>query len=175
MRQSFRAKAKKSGISLRIIILITTVTVLTTLLFAAFPTQPGDSGTHVYKTPDWAAFAHLTTVLPSIVIGGFILRRKKGGQSHRAWGRVWMSLMATTALVSFWIRAPHGELRAIHIFSVGTLIAIPVALWRIKERDVEGHRLILVSLYIGLIVAGAFALAPDRELGYFIRSVFNPD
>lgn len=168
MSPNSRARPGKSRTSWLFTVSVAVITVLTTILFVVLSTEPVAHARPVYVTPPWAIVAHLTTVLPSVVIGAFILWRKKGGTAHRAWGRIWMSMMATTSIASFWIRAPHGGISFIHIFSIATLIALPVALWRIKMNDVEGHRQIMVSVYIGLIVAGAFALAPDRALVRYI-------
>lgn len=121
-----------------------------------------------YRTPAWAIILHVGTVLPALALGAVVLARRKGDRRHRLLGRVWMATMIVTAITSFWIRGPSGGLSGIHLFSIGTLIAIPVALWRIRQRDVQAHQQIMVSLYIGLIVAGTFALAPDRMAGRFL-------
>ena len=121
-----------------------------------------------YRTPGWATALHLATVLPALVLGLVVLARRKGDMLHRLLGRIWMLLMVATALTSFWIRGPEGTLSGIHLFSVGTLVAVPISLWRIRRGDVRAHRQIMVSLYIGLLVAGAFALAPDRVAGRFV-------
>jgi uncharacterized membrane protein len=121
-----------------------------------------------YQTPTWAIAIHLATVLPSLVLGPLILVRRKGGPLHRRLGFIWMSMMVTTAMASFWIRAESGAFSGIHLFSVGTLIAVPTAIWRARVRDIRAHQQIVVSLYIGLVVAGVFALEPDRAGGRFL-------
>ena len=118
-----------------------------------------------YRSPVWAVYLHLATVLPALALGAVILWRRKGGRIHRVLGRIWIGLMITTSISSFWIRGAGGNFSGIHVFSVAALIAIPIALWRIRVRDVRGHQRILTSLYIGLIVAGSFALDQDRVLG----------
>ncbi len=77
-------------------------------------------------------------------------------------------MMVSTAMASFWIRAESGAFSGIHLFSVGTLIAVPTAIWRARVRDIRAHQQIVVSLYIGLIVAGVFALEPNRAAGQFV-------
>ncbi len=173
MSEHSRIRSGRSRTSWSFMVSVAAITVAVTILFAALSTQPLAHAQAAYVTPQWAIIAHLTTVLPSLVIGAFILRRKKGGLAHRAWGRIWVSMMVTTSIASFWIRPPHGGLSAIHIFSIATLIALPIAIWRIKVRDVQGHRQILISLYIGLLVAGAFALAPDRLAGQYLVQIIT--
>jgi uncharacterized membrane protein len=151
--------------SLIFLVLVTVATVIVTLLLIRVsPTEPVP-GADPYLSPRWAIAIHWGTILPAIILGAVVLWRKKGGWAHRLLGAVWMALMLTTAIVSFWIRGPGGGLSGIHVFSVGVLLAIPTAIWRIRMRDVRRHRQIMLSLYIGLMVAGAFALAPGRSLG----------
>jgi uncharacterized membrane protein len=121
-----------------------------------------------YRTPQAAVIVHLATVLPAVLLGALVLAKRKGDPLHRLLGGVWMTMMVVTAIASFWIRGQSGGLSGIHLFSVGTLIAVPVSLWRIRAGDVRTHRGILTSLYIGLLVAGAFTLAPDRLAGRFL-------
>jgi len=121
-----------------------------------------------YQSPSWAITIHLATVLPALVLGLFMLVRPKGGATHRALGSLWMGMMVATAIASFWIRGESGAFSGIHLFSIGTLIAVPMAIWRARARDIRAHQQIVTSLYVGLIVAGAFALEPDRVAGQFV-------
>lgn len=121
-----------------------------------------------YQSPPWVIAVHLGTVLPALVLGLVILARRKGGAMHRRLGFIWMGMMVTTAIASFWIRSESGTFSGIHLFSIGTLIAVPMAIWRAGLRDIRAHQQIMVSLYIGLIVAGAFALEPNRVAGRFV-------
>jgi uncharacterized membrane protein len=110
---------------------------------------------------------HLATVLPALPLGAYLLVRRKGDPLHRMLGRLWAALMVVTAISTFWLRT-NGSLSFIHIFSVITLISIPVAIVRIRRRDVEGHRRSMVGVYIGLVVAGAFAFLPGRLLSSWL-------
>jgi uncharacterized membrane protein len=132
---------------------------------------PAPGAREVYQSPAWAVALHLATVVPALALGLVILLRRKGGAVHRRLGAFWMAMMVTTAIVSFWIRGDSGAFSGIHLFSVGTLVAVPMALWRARARDIRAHRQIMVSLYIGLLVAGAFALEPDRAAGQFLWRV----
>ena len=145
-------------------------------LAATFPLNERRPAEHApsqaaYATPRWALAVHLATVLSALLIGPVILIRIKGDWLHKLLGRLWVAMMAITAMASFWIRGPSGALGGIHILSALTLVALPVAVWRIRSGDVERHRQIMISLYIGLLIAGAFALAPDRLAGSFVRQL----
>jgi uncharacterized membrane protein len=128
----------------------------------------GRSAGNDYQTPGWAIVIHLLTVIPALPLGAYVLLNKKGDARHRMLGKVWAMLMLTTAVVSFWIRDITGHIGPIHIFSVVTLISIPLGIWRIRRGDVAAHRRAMLGPYIGLIAAGLFALTPGRMLGGMI-------
>jgi uncharacterized membrane protein len=146
-------------------IAVATIAVTLTLLQIEGPVAAAGRD---YASPSWAIAIHLGTVLPALVLGPIILLRRKGGAMHRRLGTIWMGLMVTTAIASFWIRGESGAFSGIHLFSVGTLIAVPMAIWRARVRDIRAHQQIVTSLYIGLLVAGAFALEPNRLSGHFV-------
>ncbi len=126
-----------------------------------------------YQSPPWAIAIHLGTVLPAFVLGAVLLIRRKGGAVHRRLGFTWMGMMVATAIVSFWIRGENGAFSGIHLFSVGTLVAVPMAIWRARVQDIRAHQQIMISLYVGLIVAGAFAFDPHRIAGRFVLGFFQ--
>ncbi|HZF94482.1 MAG TPA: DUF2306 domain-containing protein [Allosphingosinicella sp.] len=116
---------------------------------------------HAAMSP--ALVIHLATVLPALPLGAWILVKRKGGAVHRLLGRVWGAMMVTTAISSFWLQE-NGGLSFIHIFSVITLVSIPIGIFWIRRGDLERHRRAMTSTYIGLVVAGLFAFVPGRLL-----------
>ena len=113
---------------------------------------------------------HLSTVLPCLVIGGFLLARKKGDMMHKLMGRIYAVLMLITATASFWIGRPGTGIAGsgysfIHAFSVLTLVSIPWAVYAARTGNITSHEATMRGLYIGLIVAGLFTLIPGRLLG----------
>ena len=128
-------------------------------------TMMGAAGRGDWQTPAFAVPLHLATVLPAVPLGLWILLRTKGTREHKLLGRVWGVLMLVTALDTLLIRDLSGSLNPIHIFSVVTLVSIPLGVWRIRRGDLKGHRQAMIGPYLGLVVAGLFALAPGRMLG----------
>jgi uncharacterized membrane protein len=111
---------------------------------------------------------HLVSALAAVVIGGVMLTLKKGTPIHRIFGRLWVVLMLTAALVSFGIRS-SGDLSWIHLLSVWILFVLGMALYAVISRhNIKAHRIWMTGGYIGLVVAGALALLPDRRLGYLV-------
>ena len=77
---------------------------------------------------------HLATAAGAALLGPFILLRRKGDAGHKTLGRIWASLMIVTAISSAFIRAPGAGIAGtgfsfIHIFTVWTLVNIPLGIW----------------------------------------------
>ena len=88
-------------------------------------------------------------------------------------GRVWAGLMIVTAISSAFIRTPGAGIAGtgfsyIHIFTVWTLVSIPLGIWAIRNDRVRAHRGIMVGLYVGLLIAGSFTFIPGRLLGNLV-------
>lgn len=105
---------------------------------------------------------HLTTVIPALPLGAYVLLRRKGDRLHKMLGRTWSMLMMTTAIASFWL---GDGFSFIHILSIVTLVSILLAIWRIRHGDVKGHRRTMEAVYIGTVIAGTATFVPGRLLG----------
>lgn len=110
---------------------------------------------------------HLATAIASVVVGGAMFLMKKGTVQHRLSGRVWVVLMAVTALVSFAIQS-RGHFTWIHLLSVVVLFMLVRAVWAVRNRNIRLHQRLVIGTYTGLVIAGMFALAPWRRLGYMV-------
>ncbi len=115
-------------------------------------------------------FFHLVTATGALLLGLFMLLRRKGTRSHRLLGWTWVALMASTALASAFIRdyrLPNlWGYTPIHLFTVTVAVMLPLGLWYAKRGRIEGHRKTMQRLYIGAcVVAGLFTLLPGRFLG----------
>lgn len=131
---------------------------LTALSFGLAPSTDGE------KAMSLPLVIHLSTVLPALPLGAYILMQPKGVRSHRLLGRIWAALMVITAVSSFWLQEAGG-LSFIHMFAVITLVSIPLAVFWIRRGNVQRHRRAMTNTYIGLVVAGLFAFAPGRLFG----------
>jgi uncharacterized membrane protein len=137
------------------------ITLLTATLTALSKGQQGPAAPH--HAMSLALIIHLGTVLPALPLGGYLLIRRKGDRLHRLLGRVWAALMVVTAIASFWLRG-NGGFSFIHLFSIATLIGVPLAVLAIMRGHLARHRAAMTRVYIGLVVAGLFAFAPGRLL-----------
>jgi len=148
---------------------LTMLSVLVLLALAALMTG-GTIGRGA--SANWALMLHLATVVPALFLGAAVLALRKGTALHKALGRIWAALMMVTAIASFWLHDLMGHLSPIHIFSVITLVSIPLAIWRARKGDVTGHRRAMLGPYVGLVVAGLFAFIPGRLLGTLVAGLF---
>jgi uncharacterized membrane protein len=111
---------------------------------------------------------HLVAALAALVLGAWVLGRRKGTALHRTLGRVWVGLMLVTAISSFWIRG-SGSFSWIHGLSVFTLCALGGAIWFARTGRIAHHRKTMIGIYAGgLVVAGLFTLLPQRLLGRLV-------
>ena len=72
-------------------------------------------------------WAHLATVMLPLGLTPVQLLRRRGEVAHRTLGWIWAVSLFATALISFGIRDINdGGLSFIHIFSVVTIITVPM-------------------------------------------------
>lgn len=114
---------------------------------------------------------HLFTVCPCVLLGFFqLFIIKKSSSLHRINGSIYVILLAFSALISFFLPAQVGErlanhFGALHLLSIATLATLIYSLWSLKRGDIKAHRRSMSWLYFtGVIIAGAFTLAPGRFL-----------
>ena len=122
-------------------------------------------------------YAHLATVLPSFVIGTYMMVSRKGGSLHRVLGKIYILLMFATAIITLFLPAKLGpsilgHFGFVHIFSVTVLTLVPTAYLAAKNHNVRAHAGSMIGVYIGgILVAGGFALAPGRMLHSWLSGV----
>jgi uncharacterized membrane protein len=111
---------------------------------------------------------HLTAAIASLLIGALVLMRRKGTWSHKLFGRIWVGLMATAAISSFWLLGLNkGSFSWIHILSVWTLVSLSLAIYFIRRGNVRSHKRFMIGTFVGLLAAGVGAMAPGRTLYLF--------
>ncbi|UXX79136.1 DUF2306 domain-containing protein [Reichenbachiella carrageenanivorans] len=115
-------------------------------------------------------YFHLITVVPCFVIGTVLLLIKKGTDTHRNMGRVYMFFMMVTALITLFMPAQVGtrifnHFGWIHSLSFLTLYTVPTAYFAIKKGNVKSHKRKMILLYFGaILIAGVFTFTPGRYL-----------
>ncbi|MGQ0509055.1 MAG: DUF2306 domain-containing protein [Betaproteobacteria bacterium] len=114
----------------------------------------------------FASAIHLAAVLPAVAVGMAQLLLPKGTRAHKALGWAWVGAMAIAAVSSFWIFGINsgGKFSAIHLLSVFVLCNLAAAIWFIRRGNVPAHKKFMVGTLLGLLGAGAGALAPGRFL-----------
>jgi uncharacterized membrane protein len=108
---------------------------------------------------------HLVTAVAALVLGALVFLARKGTLLHRIAGRTWAGLMLVTAVSTFWIKA-NGSYSWIHLLSIGTLLLLAGVVYAAIKGKIRRHRAGVIGLYSGsLVIAGLFALLPQRLLG----------
>jgi uncharacterized membrane protein len=108
---------------------------------------------------------HTAAAAFALAAGSGVLVLQKGTPLHRAIGWVFVGLMTLTALTSFAItRLIPGHYSPIHILSVVTLIALPLAILQRRRGNIKAHAIGMIATFLGLFIAGFFTLMPGRLL-----------
>ena len=122
-----------------------------------------------------AIWVHVNAAFVALVLGAFVLWRRKGDRRHWWMGRVWVATMAVVAVSSFGISTIGvvGPFSPIHLLSVYTLFSLaagvgvflsPSSLSRVAR--IRTHRTTMQTLYASaLLIAGGFTFLPQRFLG----------
>jgi uncharacterized membrane protein len=108
---------------------------------------------------------HAFAAMAAFVLGIVQFAAPKGTLPHRAMGWIWVALMGTVAISSFWIHQIRliGPWSPIHLLSIFTLVILPLAVWKAHRHEVGDHRRIMILLFTGaLVIAGLFTLLPGR-------------
>lgn len=115
---------------------------------------------------------HLVTIIPVLVLGPFILFRKRGDRLHILLGRLWAGLMTVSCLLTFGIQY-NGKFSWLHGLAVFTLYSVGKAILAIKRKDIPSHQRAMVGSYIGVLIAFAWAASDsDRLINQWIRNWF---
>jgi len=108
---------------------------------------------------------HAFAAMTAFVLGLVQFAAPKGTWPHRTLGWIWVGLMASVAVSSFWIHQIRllGPWSPIHLLSIFTLAMLPLAVWRAHMHRVADHRRIMILTFSGaLVAAGLFTLLPGR-------------
>ena len=120
---------------------------------------------------------HATAAILAVLTGPVAIWARKGQtlrpRLHRAFGYAWVTLMVVAAVSAIFIHDPAlsgwAGFSLIHLLIPLVLGMLVLAFSFLLKRNVHGHRLTMVNLYIGAcLVAGFFTLTPKRYLGHMV-------
>jgi len=157
----------KSGFDLsprlRIIIMAAAIAMTSATLIALMRGFTGLAPAHG-ATRHMAIVIHVTTVLPCVPLGAYLLLTRKGTKLHKQLGKIWVGLMVTTATAAIFIKS-GGSFSFIHIFVPMTYIASYKIIATARRGDMKGHRYEVVTLFLGaLMIPGIFSFALSGRL-----------
>ncbi|MFD1795763.1 DUF2306 domain-containing protein [Paracoccus aurantiacus] len=108
---------------------------------------------------------HTITAIAAFLVGVIQLIARKGTPSHRMRGRIWVALMAVTAVSSLFVNTNcvWGPFGPIHLLTLLTLIMLPIGVISARRGNIGRHARIMTFLFIAaLLIAGAFTFIPGR-------------
>src|SRR6195952_421134 len=108
---------------------------------------------------------HAFAAMAAFALGIVQFVAPKGTLPHRTIGWIWVGLMASVAVSSFWIHQIRllGPWSPIHLLSIFTLVMLPLGVWRAHHHEVNAHRRIMIGIFTGaLVIAGLFTFVPGR-------------
>ena len=108
---------------------------------------------------------HAFAAMAAFLLGIVQFIGPKGTIPHRSVGVIWVLLMLTVAISSFWIHEIRlvGPWSPIHLISIFTLVMLPLGVWRAHTHRVNAHKWTMISIFIGgLVIAGLFTFVPGR-------------
>ncbi len=116
-----------------------------------------------------AVMFHVTTVVPCVPLGLYLLIAPKGTATHKALGKLWVVLMVVTATSTLFIHEGMA-LSWIHVFVPITYRASWIIVSSARKGDIKRHRAEIVSLFLGaLMIPGIFAIIlPGRLMNVML-------
>lgn len=118
---------------------------------------------------------HAIAAIEALILGPFLLYRRRRDRMHRMLGYVWVTNMLIAATTSMFILDLRmiGPFSPIHALSLLTIASLWLAIRAARARKAEAHRRIMMSLYWGgLVISGILAFLPGRIMH---RVLFGSD
>jgi uncharacterized membrane protein len=108
---------------------------------------------------------HAFAATSAFVLGLVQFAAPKGTLPHRTLGFIWLALMLTVAISSFWIHSIRwvGPFGPIHLLSIYVLCMVPLAVYYARKHKIRGHAKTVIGMFVGgLVIAGLFTFVPGR-------------
>src|SRR5438094_9780483 len=99
---------------------------------------------------------HAFAAMAAFLLGAVQLAAPKGSLPHRTLGWVWISLMVSVAVSSFWIHQIRlvGPWSPIHLLSILTLVVLPTGAWMAhRHRGAHSRRTFRLTFSRSLVRA----------------------
>ena len=116
---------------------------------------------------------HALAAMAALLLGIVQLAAPKGTLPHRALGWVWVILLLTISVSSFWIHGHSWRLwrtwSPIHLLSILTPILLIVGVMSARRHNIVSHKITMVSIFIGaIVIAGLFTFVPGRIMHHVL-------
>lgn len=108
---------------------------------------------------------HAFAAMGAFALGLVQFAAPKGTLPHRTVGFIWLGLMLTVAISSFWIHEIRllGPWSPIHLLSIWVLLMVPLSVYYARKHKVRGHAKTVIGMFLGgLVIAGLFTFMPGR-------------
>lgn len=106
---------------------------------------------------------HVAAAMLALLAGCVVLVLRKGTMLHRRIGWVFATAIGITAATSVFIMR-NGYFSAIHLLTLLSAVSLPYAIVMRRRGNIRAHQQTMIGLFAGLVIAGAFTLAPGRLL-----------
>ena len=105
--------------------------------------------------------------MAALVFGIVQFFSRKGTLPHRTVGWIWVVLMLSIAISSFWIHGKSNRMigvwSPIHLLSILVLVTVPLAVFAAHHHRVRTHKFAMISIFTGgRVIAGLFTFVPGR-------------
>ncbi|GAB3256611.1 DUF2306 domain-containing protein [Arthrobacter pigmenti] len=114
----------------------------------------------------WTALiaAHVIAACYVLALGPVNIFRRRRDRIHKIIGFTWVTAIATTCILSFWIM-DDGHFTWLHGLSVFTLVTVSLGIFSAVRGNIPAHRGNMIGSYMGTLIAFGFAVAaPGRRL-----------
>ena len=109
--------------------------------------------------------SHAFAALGAAGLGTVQMLRRKGDRAHRAFGWIFVALMAWTAASAAFISTIKlwGPFSPIHLLIPVVFASLWVGVRHARRGDVASHRRAMITLFVlALLITGGFTLYPGR-------------
>ena len=112
---------------------------------------------------------HAIAAMVALLLGIVQLIAPKGTLPHRTLGYVWVALLLTISVSSFWIHGHSWRLwrtwSPIHLLSIFAPLMLLAGVLAARRHNVRSHKITMISIFVGaLVIAGLFTFVPGRVM-----------